>query len=200
MMEGAPLCGTPTNVAADNEDRPAIHVSLATGLDENYFNWVAIGAEEEGVPCRQVSAQSSDPVAIAYDAAMSSRFGVGVGVTGNAVVIHELHMPQEQPVITFENSAADRETWTDNFLNYCRLAGGNAARLIIRLPFRFDLESTPSPVEQKTRRTPQPVVRQEAQDNTSGETSPSLPADVDPAMIKAIAKVVARIVKERGML
>ena len=192
MLEGAPLCGTPTNVAADSEDRPAIHIGLAAGLDENYFNWVAIGAEEEGVPCRRVAAQSSNPVAIAYEAAMSSRFGVGVGVTGNAVVIHELHMPPEQPVIRFESTA--------NFLKYCRLAGGNAARLIIRLPFRFDLESTPTPIKQKTKHTPQPVVRQETQDNASAETSPAIPADLDLAMIKAIAKVVARIVKERGML
>ncbi len=184
-MEGAPLCGTPTNVAADNEDRPAIHVSLAAGLDENLFNWVAIGAEEEGVPCRRVSAQSSNPVAIAYDAAMSSRFGVGVGVTGNAVVIHELHMPPEQPVISFESAG--------NLLQYCRLAGSNAARLIIRLPFRFELEETS--VEPQVKHNPQSVAR-----NLSTENPPATSIDVDPAMIKAIARVVARIVNERGML
>ncbi len=169
----------PTNIATDNEDRPAIHISLAAGLDENYFNWVAIGAEEEGVPCRQVAAQSSDPVAIAYEAAMSSRFGVGVGVTGNAVAIHELHMPPQQPVIMFEV--------TDNFYHYCRLAGGNAARLIIRLPFRFEL-SADSPVAK--------LRRARAMEPRKVEAEPA----IDPALVKAITRAVARIVQERGLL
>jgi hypothetical protein len=179
MMAGAPLCGTPTNVATEDEDRPAIHISLAAGLDENFFNWVAIGAEEEGVPCRQVLAQSSDPVTLAYDAAMSSRFGVGVGVSGSAIVIHELHMPPEQPVIKFEN--------IEKLLPYCRLAGGNAARLVIRLPFRFKLDSD-LPVA-KLRRT-------RALEPKRVNAEPA----TDPALVRAIASAVARIIQERGLL
>lgn len=197
MAAGSQIGFTPTNVALDNEDRPAIHVSLAAGLDDNLFNWVAIGAEEEGVPCRQVSAQSSDPVTIAYDAAISSRFGVGVGVSGNTIVIHELHMPSEQPVITFENSAIGQRRWTGEFHQYCRLAGSNAARLIIRLPFRFELDTTP--VESGVKRNLHPAVRKEAQ-NPSADTSPAICTDIDPAMIKAIAKAVVRLINERGML
>lgn len=178
--------GTPKNVAT-NEERPAIHVGLAAGLDEVYFNWVAVGAEEEGVPCRRVTTRSSDPVAIAYDAAMSSRFGVGVAVAGDTVVVHELHMPPEQPVVTL--------TGDDEFWRYCRLAGGNAARMIIRLPLRFELEPEPPVIKPKSR---------PPAEKSSGNPSPAVsrldPTGQDPALVRAITKIVARVLYERGML
>lgn len=180
MAQGYQIGCMPTNLAKE-ADRPAIHIGLAAGLDEALFNWVAIGAEEEGVPCRRVKIDSSDPVAIAYDAAMSSRFGVGVGVAGATVVIHELHMPAQQPVIKFENVA--------ELVPYCRLAGGNAARLVIRLPFRFELE--PDPPVAKLRRT-----RAIERKNAHAEPVP----DLDPALVRAIATAVARIIQERGLL
>ena len=179
MAQGYQIGCMPTNVATE-EDRPAIHIALAAGLDDVLFNWVAIGAEEEGVPCRRVPPpNSSDPVAIAYDAAMSSRFGVGVSVTANEVVIHELHMPPEQPVITFDN--------VDDLLPYCRLAGGNAARLVIRLPFRFELEPDPPVAKLRRARAAEPK-------KANAEPAP------DPALVKAIATAVARIIQERGLL
>ncbi|MCB0213990.1 MAG: glycerol dehydratase reactivase beta/small subunit family protein [Anaerolineae bacterium] len=178
--------GTPKNVTTD-EERPAIHIALATGLADNAFNWVAIGAEEEGVPCRRVAAQGSNPVAMAYDAAMSSRFGVGVGIAGSTVVVHELHMPSEQPVLTFEGR--------DDLWRYCRLAGGNAARLIIRMPFRFELEPDP-PTEHRLK----PAAHRESH-NTLSPTPPRPDvAGVDPELVRAITKIVARIIYERGML
>jgi hypothetical protein len=182
----------PTNsVASHDTERPAIHVSLADGLDRALFNWVAIGAEEEGVPCRQVPTQHSDPTAIAYDAAVSSRFGVGVGIAGRTVVVHELHMPPEQPVLVFKE--------VDGLPGFCRLAGSNAARLIIRLPFRFELESE-MPVEANSTRNPQPVSARNSQNKPSPGVLPPDASDLSPETIAAIAKVVARIVKERGML
>ena len=179
--------GTPKNVAT-NEERPAIHVGVAPGLDEVYFNWVAVGAEEEGVPCRQVTTRSSDPVAIAYDAAMSSRFGVGVAVAGDTVVVHELHMPPEQPVITL----AVRE----DFWRYCRLAGGNAARLIIRLPLRFELEEE-LPLEVKSNHRPP---AEQSPGNPSPAVSRPGPTGQDAEFVRAITKIVARVLYERGML
>ncbi len=184
MAEGYQIGCQPKNISAANDDRPAIHVALMSGLGDNYFSWVAVGAEEEGVPCRLVTAQSSDPIEMAYQAAMSSRFGVGVGVSTNTVVVHELHMPPHQPVITFESPA--------EFLNYCRLAGSNAARLIIRLPLRFELEAEMPVIKPKRTQAAQPK---------SNPTNPKPEStDLDPVLIKAIAKVVARIVQERGKL
>ncbi len=99
-----------------------------------------IGAEEEGVPCQLVSEQANDLVALAYAASKSSRFNIGVGVSDTEVVLHEMHMPPEQPVLAFKFSGK-----ADYF---CRLMGANAARMIIRKPFRFDDE--PAPFENKT--------------------------------------------------
>jgi hypothetical protein len=177
MSEASQAVVKPRSLATANDERPAIHVAVAPGLDDNHFRFVAIGAEEDGVPCRLVSVAASNPVAMAYEAATSSRFGVGVGVSGNAVVVHELHMPAHQPVITFDTGP--------DFLPFCRLAGSNAARLIIRLPFRFELE--PDPPVAKLRRA-------RALERKKTDTEP------DPALVKAIAKVVARIIQERGLL
>jgi len=38
--------------ADDTPDRPAILVSLAREVDERLYEWIAVGAEEEGIPCR----------------------------------------------------------------------------------------------------------------------------------------------------
>lgn len=177
MTEASQPVVKPRSMATAGDERPAIHVALAPGLDDNHFRFVAIGAEEDGVPCRQVTVTATDPVTMAYEAATSSRFGVGVSVSSGGVVIHELHMPARQPVITFEAGT--------DFLPYCRLAGSNAARLIIRLPFRFELE--PDPPVAKLRRT-------RALEPKKANSEP------DPALVKAIAKVVARIIQERGMV
>lgn len=191
------------NRAGVNDERPAIHVSVAAGLDQNLFDWVAIGAEEEGVPCRRVVLDQAEPVAGAYEAAVSSRFGVGVGVAFGRIVVHELHMPVAKPVLSFEASAKSVGNGSngavsapldlqDNFKQYCRLAGSNAARLIIRLPLRFEIEPEPPVVNPKrasrTRNTAPALAPQ-----------PDQPAEIDPALVKAIAKVIVRLIKERGI-
>lgn len=177
MTEASEVVVKPRSLTAASDEQPAIHVALASGVDDRHFRFVAIGAEEDGVPCRQVTVAGSDAAALAYEAATSSRFGVGVGVSASAVAVHELHMPAHQPVITFDAGP--------DFLPYCRLAGSNAARLIIRLPFRFELE--PEPPAAKPRRT-------RAAEPKKANSEP------DPALVQAIAKIVARIIKERGLL
>jgi hypothetical protein len=169
----------------DDGSRPAIHVSLAAGLDDAHFNWAAFGAEEEGVPCRHVPSTRTDPVAMAYDAAVSSRFGVGIGISAQRVVVHELHMPAEHPVVAFDAAGKN--------LEFCRLAGSNAARLIVRLPLRFALEAPPVSRPQR-KNAPQPQAS-----NPNHQPASAFSPEFDPALIKAIAKVVAQIVQERGI-
>ncbi|HMQ52949.1 MAG TPA: glycerol dehydratase reactivase beta/small subunit family protein [Anaerolineae bacterium] len=192
-----------SNRSSVNDERPAIHVSVAEGLDQNLFDWVAIGAEEEGVPCRRVVLTQAESVAGAYEAAVSSRFGVGVGVASGRIVVHELHMPVAKPVLTFEASAKSTGNGSngtvsapldlqDNFKQYCRLAGSNAARLIIRLPLRFEIEPEP------------PVINPKSASRTRNTAAgpapqPDQPAEIDPALVKAIAKVIVRLIKERGI-
>ena len=117
-------------LAALPPDCPAIHVAFTTLADENLFRWVQVGAEEEGVPCRRVAiSEPADGVAVAYAAAESSRLRIGVAVSRGEVILHELHMPRELPVLQFRMDGQDAQR--------CRLMGSNAARMVVRLPFRF---------------------------------------------------------------
>lgn len=153
---------------ATERERPCIHVCLVGGADEDLYRWVEIGAEEEGVPTRQVAAQAVEPTAAAFEAAQSSRFDVGVSVAPGRVTLHERHMPASQPVLVFDDGA--------DFRSLCRLMGSNAARMVIRLPFAFE-------------------------PNPSGQLEPERfqPGDngIDAA---TIARIVVRILKERGMV
>lgn len=115
----------------DNPDRPAILVSLAPEVDERLYGWIAVGAEEEGIPCRRVPPEETDTAAIAYTAARNSRLGVGIGVASGQVAVHERHMPAERPVVaTAVEEAHARDT--------CRSAGSNAARLVIGVPLQLE--------------------------------------------------------------
>jgi hypothetical protein len=110
-------------------ERPAIHVTLAGVSAPGLYRWVEVGAEEEGVPTRYVDLAVGDVTAAAFAAAQSSRFGIGVAVGQGRVVLHEAHMPPERPVLSFELGPDGRAP--------CRVMGGNAARLVVRLPLRL---------------------------------------------------------------
>lgn len=119
---------------SDNPERPAVHVSLARGVDERLYEWIAVGAEEEGVPCRLVPAGDDGNVAaLANAAAQSSRLGVGVALASGRIAVHERHMPVARPVVVVEVEE-------DRAAHVCRLAGCNAARLVTHTPLRLDEE------------------------------------------------------------
>jgi hypothetical protein len=118
----------------ETPDRPAIHVSLAPEADESFYKWIAIGAEEEGIPCRMEPADETNVAALAHAAAQNSRLDVGIGLTSDQVAVHERHMPAEQPVII-------SQVEEDHASHVCRSAGSNAARLVIGTPLRLEEES-----------------------------------------------------------
>lgn len=118
-------------------ESPAIHVVLAPGVDPRFFRWVEVGAEEEGVPCRLAQASAQDLVAAAYEAAQASRLGVGVGVGADRVLLHEAHMPVEQPVWAWPSNGAPAEV--------CRMAGCNAGRFVKRMPLRLEAAAAGEP-------------------------------------------------------
>ena len=118
----------------ENPERPAIHVSLAPEADESLYKWITVGAEEEGIPCRLEPSESgdeTDAAALAHAAAQNSRLDVGVGLASGQVAVHERHMPIERPVII-------SEVEEDHARQVCRLAGANAARLVIGTPLGLD--------------------------------------------------------------
>ena len=119
----------------ETPDRPAIHVTLAPEADESLYKWIAVGAEEEGIPCRLEPADETDDetdaAALAHAAAQNSRLDVGVGLDSGQVAVNERHMPTERPVII-------SEVGEDHARQVCRSAGANAARLVIGTPLRLD--------------------------------------------------------------
>lgn len=168
------------------QERPCIHVSLLPGTDEALYRWVQIGAEEEGVPCRQVAGAATDVIALAYEAAQSSRFHIGVGVSPDMVALHEMHMPPEKPVLSWKFSGRPDD--------FCRMMGTNAARMVVRKPLRFADEVEPvvakRPFHPSWNEDYQPIGKEVA-------ASPAT-AD-DPAQIAAIVALVIKKLEERGI-
>jgi hypothetical protein len=168
-------------MAVFEQERPCIHVSLLPGADAALYKWVEIGAEEEGVPCQLVTEDANEVVALAYKAALSSRFNIGVGVADDKVVLHELHMPAEQPVLAFKFSGSAEK--------FCRLMGSNAARMIVRKPFRFGDEAPPVATKRK------PTANLAA--NSVEPVTPDWRSD--PELIIKIITVIVRKLEERGI-
>lgn len=160
-------------MAEPTRERPAIHVCLHGPSAPGLYRWVEVGAEEEGLPTAHVDLVAGDVVAAAYAAAQSSRFAIGVAIGEGRVVLHEAHMPPPQPVLAFALGAC--APWA------CRLMGGNAARLVVRLPLRFDDESADPPAAPP------------AYDRSAAP-------DLDVALVARIAAIASRILRERGML
>jgi len=175
---------------AREQDRPAIHVALLPGTDPSLYRWVQIGAEEEGVPCRLVSETAYDLVTMAYEAARSSRFNIGVAVSSEAVVLHERHMPVEKPVMSLK--------FTGQASYFCRVMGANAARMVIRKPFRFaDEQSAP----QSKPKPPAQVTLPQPQDFAAAQPQPAYvgaPAD-DPAQVATLVALIVQKLNERGI-
>ncbi|MFN8456165.1 MAG: glycerol dehydratase reactivase beta/small subunit family protein [Anaerolineae bacterium] len=203
-----------------NQGRPCIHVCLIGGAGEELYRWVEVGAEEEGVPTRKAQTIATDLIAAAYAAAQSSRFDIGLSIAPKRIVLHETHMPPAQPVLAFDLEPDARQI--------CRLMGSNAARLVVRLPLRFNIEED-RPLKHAERAAPphptfistvtethltspspptgSPEIEALAR-AIAGKCGPSTPREpvnglttgvgqLDPKMV---ARIVVRILRERGMI
>jgi hypothetical protein len=176
-------------------ESPAIHVAVLPDVESIAFRWVRVGAEEEGIPCRETPAQAEsraldggDPVAAAYAAAQESRLGVGVAVGCGRVTLHEAHMPAERPVWEFPLSGDLRQA--------CRLGGCNAGRMVKRMPLRFEQEDAFSVGEDNQSRCLGGVA-------PSGMTAPETTgaeAPVDAADLAAIVVRIVRALQGRGVV
>ncbi len=149
---------------------PAIHLALIGGADPALERFVGFGAEEEGVPTRLVKSEAADLAAVAYAAARSSAFGVGIAIGHGRIALHEGHMPPDRPVLAEGLGAAPASV--------ARRYGANAARLVVRLPFRVD--------DAKDGLAESPIA-----DAAVPEPRSNAPSETDIAAI--IARVVARL-------
>lgn len=98
---------------------------------------VRAGLEEEGVPLRVEIVAGGDAVDLAYEAALASSLGVGIGIDAEGwVCVQHAKRPRGSPVLTAVAAQA-------------RLCGHNAARLVIGLPLK-------TPSEEEERENPWP--------------------------------------------
>ncbi len=161
-------------------ERPTIYVILAGDVEAGAYSWVQIGAEEEGVPCQHAIGIGQDAVPLAYMAAQQSRLGVGVGVTRDCVALHEAHMPPDRPVMTLATDG--------HAIRVCRLIGGNAGRMVKRMPFRLAVE----PAGAQSR----PGVEQDTWVRQAPDDLVQAPANLEAS---ALAATIARVLSARGV-
>jgi hypothetical protein len=85
------------------------------------------GAEEEGVPCEVEEREGGSAAALAYQAALASVLGVGIGVDdAGQMAVHFNKLPEGKPLFAL-NYRLDRDQ--------VRRAASNAARLVKGIPF-----------------------------------------------------------------
>jgi len=171
-------------------ESPAIHVAVLPDVDSAAFRWVRVGAEEEGIPCREAPA-CEDPVAAAYAAAQESRLGVGVAVGRGRVTLHEAHMPAERPVWEFPLAGDPRQA--------CRLVGCNAGRMVKRMPLRFEREAAFS-VFQENHSCSLGGVSGVAPSEIAAPETTGAETQVDAADVAAIVIRIVRALQGRGVV
>lgn len=173
-----------------NRERPCIHIALAAGADSALVRALVraleVGAEEEGVPCRLMPSSEPSGAAAAYEAAFSSRFGIGLGLDRGEIVLHEMHMPAAQPVLRFDLSARAGAA--------CRAMGANAARLLVGRPLHL------SPLPEATADAVVPIVNTTiAAPRSAAPSAPAGEADLDSADLARLVATVVERLRERGI-
>ena len=165
-------------------ERPCIHIALAAGADAALMRALEIGAEEEGVPCRLMPSNEAAALTAAHEAALSSRFGIGLGLDRGAIVLHEMHMPAAQPVLRFELGG--------RAVAACRAMGANAARLLVGRPLHL------SPLPEAGSHNPAPV-SPTPQMVAPRPVESAVEMDLESADLARLVAAVVERLRERGI-
>lgn len=119
---------------------PAIHVYFSSQQDPSFFQQLLYGIEEEGIPHVTQFHSANTALEMSYQAAQSSRLGVGIGVGADGqLILHDAKLPFDKPL--FQIGLKD----TDRF----RALGANAARLVKGIPFKSLDENRQEEVEEE---------------------------------------------------
>lgn len=97
---------------------------------------VQAGMEEEGIPWSILQSNETDFTKLAYEAASSSKLGVGVGIGVDGLSIQHEKLPANQPLFSLA-AAGKPADW--------RRFGYNAARLVKGIPFKNESEEKIDP-------------------------------------------------------
>lgn len=108
--------------------RPEIKVYYKkNSVPKDVIRQVTLGIEEEGVPFVLLEKDYEDATKLAYKAAEASNLGVGIGIGPKNISLHFIKLREDEPLFTIP-VGSDEE--------FVRSIGANAARLIMRKPFK----------------------------------------------------------------
>ncbi|HJE50960.1 MAG TPA: glycerol dehydratase reactivase beta/small subunit family protein [Tessaracoccus flavescens] len=107
------------------ETPPSIRIRVHDDVSGDDLMPLLLGIEEEGVPVELTRHGELNPLKLAHAAAIESKLGIGIGIALDYVVITTEKLPEDRPYIARFLSEADG-----------RLFGGNAARVVKRIPLR----------------------------------------------------------------
>lgn len=109
--------------------KPLIKVFHQKGaVNPDIVREILLGIEEEGLPYSEEEKDCDSALELAYQAAMVSHLGVGIGIAADGLVLHTNKLKEDAPLFSFK--LTDDEILLRNL-------GGNAARLVKRMPFKF---------------------------------------------------------------
>jgi hypothetical protein len=108
-----------------NTARPTISLRVNTALSDGTVAEVLHGIEEEGIPAELTRHDELNPLALAHEASIESRLGIGIGISLDYVVVTTEKLPEERPyLVTILNKTPEND----------RAIGANAARIVKRMP------------------------------------------------------------------
>lgn len=108
-------------------NRPSINVYYFNKIDEDDFEVLLNGIEEEGIPYEVKPRESNDVLRLSHEACIDSSLGVGLGISSGNIALQFEKLDISSPLFNIERKSKK---------DIVRALGSNAARLVKRMPFK----------------------------------------------------------------
>jgi hypothetical protein len=108
-------------------NKPVINIYYDSRICESDFISLLHGVEEEGIPYKLFSENQTNVINLSYAACISSKLGVGLGVSKDEIALHYEKLDKSSPLFKISSNSKK---------NIVRALGSNAARLVKRMPFK----------------------------------------------------------------
>ncbi|SCI25313.1 Uncharacterised protein [uncultured Clostridium sp.] len=109
-------------------NKPVIKVFFDKNtVNETEIKEVLWGIEEEGIPYEVSSVNIESAISSGYEASLESSLGVGIGIDEKIIVLHYNKLEKDSPLFTIKRNSSSTKI---------RSLGANAARLVIKMPFK----------------------------------------------------------------
>lgn len=106
-------------------DKPSIIINHNRNVNKNDIKPLLYGIEEEGIPYELKESDSDDILSLSYNACISSKLGVGLGISSSEAALHFDKLEESSPLFRIKLNSKNK-----------RFLGVNAARLVKKMPFK----------------------------------------------------------------